>query len=94
MRDLLGLARAMYAAFAELGPEYDEQRFTLRSVGFQLQIALERAAQGGPGTFANRCAWLIADKAAQDLSAIIGEQVPAKALVKAAGSRLAKKNLP
>lgn len=84
----------MYAAFAEMGPEYDEQRFRLRGVGFQLQLAIEKAENGGPGTFANRSAWLIAEKAAQDLGAIVGEQVPAIALVRAAGERLAKKHKP
>ena len=92
VRDLLGVARAMYAAFEKLGPEYSEQRFRLRGVGFQLQLALDKAAQGGPGTFANRCAWLIAGKAAKDLGEIIGERVPALALIQASGERLAKKN--
>ena len=94
MRDLLGVARALYAALAEMGPEYSEQRFRLCGVGHQLQLALQRASEGGPGTFKNRCAWLIADQAAKDLGEIVGEAVPAQALVRAAGERLAKKNIP
>lgn len=93
-RDLLALARALYKAFVEMGPAYDERRWRLRGVGSQLQLAIDRAAQGGPGTFPNRCAWLIAEKAARDLGEIVGGEMPAQALVKAAGERLAKKNKP
>lgn len=92
VRDLLGLARALYAAFGEMGPAYDDQRFRLRGIGYQLQLALNRASQGGPGTFAHRCAWLIAEKAAKELGELVAADVSAKALVQATGERLAKKN--
>jgi hypothetical protein len=92
VRDLLGIARAMYAAFSRMGPEYSTHLERLRGVGYQLQLALEKAAQGGPGTFAHRSAWLISEKAAKDLGDMVDAYVPAKALVTATGERLSRKN--
>lgn len=94
VRDLLGIARAMYAAFAEMGPEYKDHMFRLRGIGFQLQLALDKAAKGGPGTFAMRSAWLISEKAAADLGALVDKCMPAQLLIRATGERLAKKNRP
>lgn len=88
VRDLL----ALYSTFAKMGKAYDKQLFALRGIGFQLQLALEKAEKGGPGTFANRCAWLIAEKATADLGALVDAYLPAKALITATGERLAKKN--
>src|SRR5687768_13094229 len=64
-------SRALYAAFVELGPAYHVPRFKLRGVGYQLNLALERAGQGGPGTFPHRCSWLIAETALDDLNELI-----------------------
>jgi hypothetical protein len=92
LRDLLGLARAIYATLATMGPAHADQLFRLRGIGYQLALALERASQGGPGTFPHRCAWLIAEKAVQDLGDLIAEDaLPAKALITASGERLLRK---
>lgn len=91
-RDLLGLARAMYAAFQGMGPEYRDHLMRLRGIGYQLQLALDKARQGGPGTFANRSAWLIAEKAAQDLGTLVDKYMPAQLLIRATGERLAKRD--
>jgi hypothetical protein len=92
LRDLLGLARAIYATLATMGPAYSDQLFRLRGIGYQLTLALERAGQGGPGTFPHRAAWLISEKAVQDLGDLIAEDaLPAKALIAASGERLLKK---
>lgn len=91
-RDLLGLARALYLAFVEMGPTYDEQRWKLRGIGGQLQLAIERGQQGGAGTFPNRCAWLIAEKAAADLGEILGKHFSAETLLRVTAERMAKKN--
>lgn len=91
-RDLLALARALYLAFVELGPACDDQRWKLRGIGSQLQIAIERGQQGGPGTFPNRCAWLIADKAAKDLGEIVGAHFSAETLLRVTSERMAKRN--
>jgi hypothetical protein len=92
VRDLLGLARALYSAFVEMGPAYDDHRFKLRGIGVQLQLALDKAKQGGPGTFAMRTAWLIAEQAAADLGAMVDKYMPAKVMIDGVGKRLAKKN--
>ncbi len=92
VRDLLGIARAMYAAFREMGPEYKDHMFRLRGIGAQLQLALDKAKQGGPGTFPHRSAWLIAEKASKDLGALVDKYMPAQLLIRATGERLAKKN--
>lgn len=94
VRDLLGIARAMYAAFSKMGPEYGTHLMKLRGIGFQLQLALDKAKQGGPGTFAMRSAWLISEKAAQDLAAMVDKYMPAQVLIRATGERLARKNRP
>lgn len=91
VRDLLGIARALYAAFVEMGPAYDGQRLKLRGIGYQLTLAIERAGEGGPGTFKHRAAWLISEKAAADLAEMVDMYLPAKVLIKAAGDRLKKK---
>jgi hypothetical protein len=92
VRDLLGIARALYAAYVEMGPAYDKQRQKLRGIGYQLGLALERAGQAGPGTFKHRAAWLIASRAADDLMAMVDAYLPARVLLKATTDRLAKKN--
>lgn len=92
VRDLLALARALYATFQSMGPGYSDQLFRLRGVGFQLTLALEKAEGSKPGTFAHRSAWLIADKAAQDLGELVDVYLPAKALISATGDRLRKRN--
>jgi hypothetical protein len=91
-RDLLALARALYLAFVEMGPAGDEQRWKLRGIGSQLQLAIEHGSQGGPGTFPNRCAWLIAEKAAQDLGELVGQHFSAETLLRVTAERMAKKN--
>jgi hypothetical protein len=92
VRDLLGIARAMYAAFQSMGPEYQTHLHKLSGIGYQLQLALEKAKQGGPGTFAMRSAWLISEKAAADLASLVDKYMPAQVLIRATGERLAKKN--
>jgi hypothetical protein len=92
VREFIGIARALYAAFIEMGPAYDDQRDKLRGIGYQLQLALQRAGEGGPGTFKHRAAWLMATKAADDLMAMVDVYLPARTLLKATSERLAKKN--
>jgi hypothetical protein len=92
VRDLLGIARAMYAAFQSMGAEYETHLLKLRGIGYQLQLSLEKAKQGGPGTFPHRSAWLIAEKAAADLGALVDKYMPAQLLIKATGERLSKRN--
>jgi hypothetical protein len=91
LRDLIALARALYATFVTMGPAYDDQRFKLRGIGSQLTLALQHAESGGPGTFKHRSAWLIAEKAIADLGEIVGAEMSARALIVASGERLLKR---
>ena len=54
-------------------------------------LTLEKAEKGGPGTFAHRSAWLIAEKAVEDLGQLVDKYVPARALITATGERLLRK---
>lgn len=77
--------------FKKMGPGYDAQLLKVQCIGYQLRLALEKAEQGGPGTFAHRSAWLIAEKAVADLGGMVDVYLPAKALITATGERLMKK---
>ena len=92
VRDLLGIARARYAAYGEMGPGYEDQRHKLKGIGYQLQLALQRVREGGPGSFKHRAAWLITSKAGDDLMAMVDVYLPARTLLKATSERLARKN--
>lgn len=92
VRDLLGIARAMYGAFEKMGPEYSSHLMKLRGIGRQLQLALDKAKLGGPGTWPMKTAWAISEEAAQDLGALVDKHMPAQLLIRAMGERLAKKN--
>lgn len=91
VRDLLGVTRALYAAIQAMGPGYSDQLFRLRGIGFQLNLALEKAEKGGPGTLHHRSAWLIAEKAVEDLGVLVDGSLPARMLVISAGERVLKR---
>lgn len=99
-RDLLGIARALYVTFKGMGPAYDTHRSKVASIGSQLQRAIEKAQKGGPGTWNQKTAWLMAEKAAQDLGALVDKYLPASVwpydgradvLIRASGERLRKR---
>lgn len=91
VRDLLALARALYAVFSKMGKGYDAQLLKLRGIGYQLNLALERANESKPGTFKHKNSWLIAEKAVKDLGELVDVYLPAKTLITATGERLLKK---
>jgi len=39
VRDLLGIARAMYAAFSDMGPEYGTHLMKLRGIGYRRETS-------------------------------------------------------
>lgn len=91
VRDLLALARALYAVTSQdQGAGQGERLLKLRGIGSQLTLALEKAESSKPGSFAHKCAWLICEDAIRDLGQVVGE-LPAAALVEATGQRLLKK---
>lgn len=89
-QDLLAIARALFVVYRDHGPAFAEQAFKLRGIGSQLNLAIERASEGGPGTFKNRAAWLIAEAAIRDLGELVGD-VRGAALIEATGQRLLRR---
>jgi hypothetical protein len=86
LRDLLGIARALYVEWAPYaGPiEFDE----LRSIGADLRDAYQRILRASVGTVALTAAWAKADNATQRLGILLGGHTGTRALVRAVGSRL------
>jgi hypothetical protein len=86
-RDLLGIARALYAArkreFASRA-ELEE----LATIGKQLANALRLAKKSSPDTLAHRAAWLQAEDACSRLLRLISLSTPAAAVVEAAVVRV------
>lgn len=91
LRDLIALARALYAAFGTMGPGYGVQRTKLAGIGGKLTRALEKAQKGGPGTWNHKTAWLMAEEATKELGELVDVYMPAKVLITATGERLLKK---
>lgn len=87
VRDLLGIARALYAAqkreFASR-QTLDE----LAAIGKALVNALRLAQKSSPDTLAHRAAWIQAEDACTRLVHIISLQTPAAAIVEAAVVRV------
>jgi hypothetical protein len=86
VRDLLGIARAMYAARKrELAtkPELDE----LAEIGKKLSNAL-KLAKSGPDTLGSRSAWGQAEDACQRLGRVVSKSLPAAVVVEAAVVRI------
>jgi hypothetical protein len=87
VRDLVGIARAMYAARKRDGapePELEE----LVAIGKQLKHALDLARRSEPNTLGHRAAWVQAEEATSRLVRLVGMATPAAVLVEAAAIRV------
>jgi hypothetical protein len=87
VRDLVGIARAMYAAKKRDGapePELEE----LVAIGKKLKHALDLARRSGPNTLGHRAAWANAEEATSRLVRIVGVTTSAALLVEAAAIRV------
>jgi hypothetical protein len=87
VRDLVGIARAMYAARKRDGapdPELQE----LVEIGKKLKHSLELARRAGPNTLGHRAAWACAEEATSRLVRLVGFATPAAVLVEAAAIRV------
>lgn len=91
VRDLIGIARALFLAFRTMGPEYTTHMGKVASIGSQLQRAMEKARKGGPGTWNHTTAWIMAEQAATDLGTLVDKYLPASLLIRATGQRLARR---
>lgn len=87
VRDLLGIARAMYAARKREGvplPVLAE----LADIGKKLKLALDLARRTEPDTVGHRAAWTHAETATSALMAMISVSTPAAPIVEAAAVRI------
>jgi hypothetical protein len=87
MRDLLGVARALYVAWRAQGVS-STRLADLRAVGRDLAEALKLAARTDPGTLGHCAAWDKADRATERLGRLIGSDERTTTLVVAARERL------
>jgi hypothetical protein len=84
-RDLLGIARALYAA--EVAAEASPERVAeLATIGVDLATAVQMG-RNRPGSLGHRAAWDRASGAAQRLAGFV-VSVPAEPMVRAAVDRL------
>jgi hypothetical protein len=87
VRDLLGIARALYATrkreFAST-PELAE----LAEIGTKLTRALRLARKSSPDTLGHRAAWIQAEDACARLMRLLSLETPAAAVVEAAVVRI------
>jgi hypothetical protein len=87
VRDLLGIARALYAARKrEFASKRDLEE--LADIGKRLANALRLAKKSGPDTLGHRAAWLQADEACSRLMCVLSLDTPAAAVVEAAVVRI------
>ncbi|HWA76447.1 MAG TPA: hypothetical protein VG937_29115 [Polyangiaceae bacterium] len=86
LRDLIGVARALYAAWKKerVGPIELEE---LAAVGRDLSAALQLARKTSPGTLGHRAAWSRAEDAARRLGHLVGKLEPLHRTLAAATER-------
>jgi hypothetical protein len=86
VRDLLGIARAMYAAAKRSGATAEVAE--LAEIGKKLRLALELAKKASPDTVGHRAAWDHAEVACSRLVRLISATTPAAPIVEAAAVRV------
>jgi len=86
VRDLLGIARALYRA-ADGEPQRQAE---LQRIGLGLREALELARSSGDGTMGRRAAWQKAERATRALGALVADGCTVEPLVQATAARLAR----
>jgi hypothetical protein len=86
VRDLLGIARAMYAAAKRQGASADVEE--LAEIGKKLKLALDLAKKAGPDSIGHRAAWDHAEVACSRLIRLISATTPAAPIVEAATVRI------
>jgi len=73
VRDLLGICRALYAAWRVHRPATENQLGELRAIGQDLRKALELASRSEPDTVGHRAAWGKAERAMKKLIELVNE---------------------
>lgn len=87
VRDLLGIARSLYAARKGQGASAAELA-RIAKIGRLLDDAIGLAARYAPGSVGARAAWRKAEDAIALLGALVDVTVPAEPIVRAAGRRV------
>jgi hypothetical protein len=90
VRDLVGIARAMYAAAKRDGAT-KEHLAELVAIGKQLRQAMDLARRTEPDTNGHRAAWTRAEDAMSRLIALLKIETPAAPMVQAAAARLRRR---
>jgi hypothetical protein len=86
VRDLLGIARALYRA-ADGEPRRQAE---IQRIGTELRDALALARRSGEGTMGRRAAWQKADRATRALGALVADGCAVEPLVQATATCLAR----
>lgn len=91
VRDLLGVARALYRAEIGFTPLNARRLDTLEKIGRDLRDALELATRCERGSMGRRAAWEKAERATAQLGEFVGDAMPIGPAVRAAGARLSRR---
>lgn len=91
VRDLIGIARALYLTLKRMGPAHSNQLTRVTNIGAKLSRALEKGGKGGPGTWNQNTAWVMAEEASKELAEMVDVYLPAKQLIAAVGDRVRRK---
>lgn len=73
VRDLLGICRGLYRAWAEHRPATESQLGQLRAIGQDLRSALDLATRCEADTVGHRAAWGKAERAMKQLGELVTE---------------------
>src|SRR5690349_21156353 len=87
LRDLLGVVRALFAAWTASG-EGPIELEELRGIGLDLAAAYEMARKTEPNTIGHRAAWSRAEAATARLGHLVGTPEPLSPTVAAATKRV------
>jgi hypothetical protein len=87
VRDLLGIARALYRAERARTLPDGQRLAQLEEIGTQLRRALELSI-GEPDTMGHRAAWGWAEQATKALGDFVGDSMPLAPLITAAAAKL------
>lgn len=92
VRDLLGIARALYRLTLEQDPRDVVRLQALEDVGKQLRSAL-KLARSHPGTIQHDDAWRAAERATRALGELVGEGTPLAPALRALAGRVKREPL-
>jgi hypothetical protein len=87
IRDLLGIARAMYGAAKRAGAP-EPELVELKAIGEKLKLSLKLGGRTSPDSVGHRAAWVHAEEATERLVQRISASTPAAPIVEAAAFRV------